>query len=137
VSRGRNDLYLQLGREALCIEAKRVSAEMPEDAAEWKRFWKRVQLHLRAARREAVRARARQSLFQHRVGLVFCILGISRRHIVNIEDRRRRFARTIRKQSELRRIDFWAVYLPSISEGSSEEALLAYRAVFLLGSCRA
>ena len=47
---GRVDLFVQIGRCALCVEAKAIYVRAPRDEEEWQIFWRLVRARVSAAR---------------------------------------------------------------------------------------
>lgn len=127
-SPGRIDLFVQIGRCALCIEAKILRLRAPENESEWRTFWQLLRAKVRAARHEA--ARASRGTFRHRVGLVFCVLSttIAMRWSPT---RLRDLARALDSESARQRVDFLAAYMPM---GRLPAEQQQYPAVILVGS---
>jgi len=107
---GRIDLFVQIGRCALCIEAKTIRLRAPQTEVEWRTFWQVLRTQLRAARHEAVRAS--RGTFRHRVGLLFCLLS---RTPSNQSPSKwaREFKRNLDSWAVRQTIDFLAAYLPA------------------------
>lgn len=107
---GRVDLFVQIGRCDLCIEAKTIQLRAPQTEVEWRMFWRVLGTQLRAARHEA--ARASRGTFRHRVGLLFCVL--SRMTSVRSSSKwAREFKRSLDSRAPPRTVDFLAAYLPA------------------------
>ena len=124
---GRVDLFVQVGRCALCVEAKAIYVRAPRDEGDWQMFWRLVRARVSAARHEA--ARASRGSFRHRLGIVFCV--ISRKLGPSLAHWRREFARDLDAQVPRQTIDFLAAYMPA---GRLPAELQRYPGVILAGS---
>lgn len=105
---GRVDLFVQIGRCALCVEAKVIHIRAPQDEKEWRAFWCLIRAGVCAARHEA--ARASRGSFRHRLGIVFCV--ISTKVTLSFVKWRRQFARDLDLQAPRQAMDFLAAYMP-------------------------
>ena len=106
---GRVDLFVQIGRCALCVEAKAIHVRAPQDEEEWRVFWRLIRAGVCAARHEA--ARASRGSFRHRLGIVFCV--ISTKVPPSFVNWRRQFARDLDLQAPRQTMDFLAAYMPA------------------------
>jgi hypothetical protein len=124
---GRVDLFVQIGRCALCVEAKAIHLRAPQDDEEWRIFWRLLRACVGVARHEA--ARASRGSFRHRLGIVFCL--ISTKLTPSFPNWRREFARHLDVQAPRQTLDFLAAYMPS---GRLPAELQCYPGVILAGS---
>jgi hypothetical protein len=124
---GRIDLFIQIGKCALCLEAKTVRLRAPQSEPEWEMFWRTLRARLRAARHEA--ARAIRGAFRHRVGLLFCVLStpLMRSSLESLRD----LASSLDVQAPRQTIDFLAAYMPMSRLPS---ALQRYPGVIVAGA---
>ena len=106
---GRVDLFVQIGRCALCVEAKAIHVRAPQGEDEWRIFWRLIRSGVCAARHEA--ARASRGSFRHRLGIVFCV--ISTKVMPSFVNWHRQFARDLDLQAPRQTMDFLAAYMPA------------------------
>lgn len=125
---GRADLFMQIGRWSLCVEAKLAWLALPHTAHDWRTFWRVVRGHTRAAQHEAVRIS--RAAFQYRLGIVFCVLSARLREAARVQDA---FIRDLNEQTEQQSFDFLAAYLP-MSAAPSRKTTRCFPGVILVGS---
>lgn len=105
---GRIDLFIELARCALCIEAKVLRARVPASEGEWLLLWRVIRSRVREARHEA--ARAAVGRFDHRLGIVFCVLSATGAPSGQISGD---LAEIVKQQLEAQSVDFLAMYTPA------------------------